>query len=127
MEYYTSIEEALAELRHEDKVVKILSNKYAVVQSAFIGGGYDTPSVCGLHKNKIYFYCKWFNEAKASFNHWESIPNIQRTIIAYYTNPQQKLGYVYRNKTIDNRKVKRYYRKIKQLLKLHYSNSSWIK
>lgn len=124
--HYKNIEEALRELRPEDKVLKILSNKYAVVQSRFIGGGLDTPSVCGLNESKIHFYCKWFNEAKANFAMVARMPSIERKMIAFYTNPKLQVGCEWRRITIDNRKYKRHYRKIHQLLKANYRND-WLK
>lgn len=120
--FYTNIEEALKELRPEDKVVKILNNKFAVVQSSFIGGGYDTPSVCGLYKNTIYFYCKWFNEAKDAIYRAESLPNVERRLLAFYTNVKLQLGCKWSFVNEDHRKYKRDFRRIKKLLLIDYPN-----
>ncbi len=122
MTHFNNIEEALKELRPEDKVVKILSNKFAVVQSAYENGTFDTPSVCGLDKHTIYFYTKWYNEAKASFLRVEEMPNTKRVLWAFYTDVKRQTGCAYRYKTSDNRRYKRDFRKIHKLLKENFNN-----
>jgi len=79
-----------------------------------------------LKESSIVFYCKWSNEAKATFNMVASEPNIRKEAVAYYTNPKLQIGCEWRMKTVDNRKRKRHYRKIHQLLKANYKQD-WLK
>jgi hypothetical protein len=51
-----NIVNALNKQRPNDKILKVLSNKFAVVKPAYINGNFDEPQVCGLHNGIIYFY-----------------------------------------------------------------------
>jgi hypothetical protein len=111
MSYHTNISDALKVLRPEDKVIKIISNKYAIIRSAYEGGGFDEPHICGLYKNKIVSYCYMVNTSfKTMFNKVEGMPNTTPINWAYDTKPY------YRTKINDNRKYKRHFRKINSLL-----------
>jgi hypothetical protein len=125
-QHFKNIEEALKVLRPNDLVDTILSNKFAIVQPAYDNGRYDSTHVCGLNESEIHFYCKWYGEAKAQFIEVAKMPNTKQQMIAYYTNVKLQLGCDWRLKTIDNRKYKRQYRKLHQLLKANFDNS-WLK
>ena len=51
-----NITDALKNQRPNDKVIKVLSNKFAIVESSYTNGSFDKPKICGLHDNIIYFY-----------------------------------------------------------------------
>lgn len=52
---YKDIKTALESERPNDKIVKILSNKFAIVQSMYENGKFAEISICGLEDQKIFF------------------------------------------------------------------------
>lgn len=123
MTKHKNIEEALKSDRPNDKVVRIINNKFALVQSAFTNGQFDDTSLCGLDNGTIYFYGKTDNRYTAINKEfragWYSLkryaeqvmqmPNTEVKMIGYHNEP------IYRFKTQNNRHYKQAYRKILKL------------
>lgn len=112
---FTNIVDALKELRPNDKPVKVLSNKFAIVMPAYEDGGFADKTVMGLDKDVVYSYCSE-RDAQIHIESVADMPNIEREMIAYYADVKLQLGSVWRCKTRDNRRYKRHYRKIQRLL-----------
>ena len=51
-----NIKDALKNQRKDDKIIKVLSNKFALVQASYTNGTFTEPQICGLHNGVIYFY-----------------------------------------------------------------------
>lgn len=113
--HYKNIEQALLAERPTDKVVKILSNKFAIVQTMFTDGKFDAPSLCGLNKKTIYFY--GHEDIKGGFGFVkqyakkvvDEMPNAQNVSISYTHLPY----YVVTKRS--NKRYKKAYRKILKL------------
>jgi hypothetical protein len=111
-----NISEALKTQRPNDRVIKILSNKFAIVQSIYDNGSFeDLHSLCGLDNGTVFFYGK--AEAFGKFT------NLKRWIEQHVVPmPNTTLYPLYRYdlptvvKTTDNRKYKRVHRKILTLI-----------
>jgi len=87
---FTNIEQALKADRPTDKIIKILNNKFAIVQSAFTNGTFDVPSLCGLDNGKVYFYGHQDrNSTKFGFVKQyakkvvDTMPNCERKLVGY--------------------------------------------
>lgn len=79
-----NIEQALIINRPDDKIVKILNNKYAIVNAAFDNGTFDKDVICFLSNGTVYFYPALVSE----FNQWfKYVLNIRsRTDKRYFRN-----------------------------------------
>ena len=114
--HYKNIEEALKVERPEDKVVKILSNKFAIVRPIFTNGTYHLETIMGLGSGTtVYSYGLLMNMKTWCRHVAENIPNIQRQAICY-NFPENGRSAVWLMKTNDNRKYKQSYRKIARLM-----------
>lgn len=113
--WYKTIQEALAAERPTDRIVKVLSNKFAIVESLFENGTYDVPAVAGLcYDQKIKFFGKPYMTGHWSLKLWienrlETLPNVQMQATTYY-------GGITVFKWSDHRKYKQEYRKLAKLL-----------
>lgn len=112
--FYASISEALSVERPTDKIVKVLSNKFAIVESPFENGRYDKPKVCGIENNKIYFCGDPYVQGVWSLKLWiqnrlETLPNIQMQATSYY-------GGITLFRNANHHKYKQTYRKLLKLL-----------
>jgi len=114
--HFTHINAALATLRPQDKVVKILSNKFAIVQAAFEDGKLDSPCVCGLNEDKIEFYLNVLSRNQTIFSDIEEMENVRKVNMSFYANPKLGIGRVWKRVLVDNRNQKRIYRKLNRLL-----------
>lgn len=116
--YYKNIVEALEVERPGDKILKQLSNNFAIVQSMYENGTYeDQASIMGLSKNipmcygkadrkslnKFSFLISWINEKVKTMGNTEKIG------MAYGIHP-------WIIKIQDNRKYKQQYFKLLKLL-----------
>jgi hypothetical protein len=111
-QYYKNIREALINERPTDKIVSILSNKYAIVQSLYTNGVYSEPSICGLDKNKIYFYGNIYRD-----NTWKNLKAyIVNKVLTMPNHENRMTGYnhikEYVLKSVNNKRYKKNYRKI---------------
>ena len=114
-----NIVEALKNQRPNDKVIKILSNKFAIVQGAYIGGGFDVPAVCGLHNGTIYFYGN-LDTIKQFYTN--NIEPMQNEYIGIYYDPFIQNGYKtykFKRKFIKHNRYKMQYRRILKLIFLN--------
>jgi len=79
MKHYKSIAEALPHERPGDKVVQIIDNKFAIIQSLFTDGTYDKNKVIMyLYDKTIYSFCNILlarNKIKVTLS-W---PNVERS------------------------------------------------
>lgn len=117
---YKTILEALESERPNDKIIKTLSNKFAIVQSVYENGTYeDCHSIAGLDNGTIYFYGKTYKGQFTQLKEWvidrlNSLHNTQMQRIGYYPNdfgtPTERF------KIQDNRKYKRVHRKLLSLI-----------
>ena len=113
--HYKTIEEALKVERPTDQVVKILSNKFAVVKSMYTDGTFEKdPHVMFIDKGTGVFS----GGVLANMKRWctvvEEYPNCKH-IGWYLINPQTKREYY---KTVHSKqsKYKRLYRKLSKLI-----------
>jgi hypothetical protein len=108
-----NIKDALKNQRPNDKIVRVLSNKYAIIKASFTNSTFDNESICGLKNGVIFCYCLSVKNKDIFFKKVLSEPNIRKTFIAY----NLKNGDIeYRRKTIDKRRIKQETRKIIELL-----------
>ena len=106
--HFKSIEEALPHLRPGDKLVKVLSNKFAFVEPVYTDGKFAPKSLMGLHNNVIHTYHQ-------NIEYVLSLPNIERRMYCYNHSENGKpINYLF--KTIDYRQHKHDYRIIQKLL-----------
>lgn len=113
--HYKNIEEALKVERPEDKVVKILSNKYAVVRSKFTDGTFEKePHVMFIDKGTDVFSAGTLSNMKRWCAVVEEYPRCNH-IGWWLINPQTKEQYykIIHSKTS---KYKRLYRKLSKLI-----------
>lgn len=109
---HKNITEAMGELRPNDKIVRVLSNKFAVVKAQFTSGNYDKPCIMGLHNGKIYTYVM-------NVNHWQdkvkqvlARPNIEK----YWVDFVEDGVYKVKIKKAKNTSYKKQYRKLEKLM-----------
>jgi hypothetical protein len=113
--HYKNIEEAMKIERPDDIVVKVLSNKFAVVMCALVGGKHDTEKyVMGINGGTTVFSFGNIKNLPSWCKEVESRPNIE-PIGWWLINPQTKKEY-YKIVNTDYRKYKQDYRKISKLI-----------
>jgi hypothetical protein len=113
--HYKNIEEALKVERPTDKVIKILSNKFAIVKSMYTDGTFETSStVMGIGRGTGVFTFGKLENMKAWCKRTESLPSIEH-IGWWLINPQTKQQY---HKIVHskNSKYKQNYRKLLKLI-----------
>ncbi len=113
--HYKTIEEALKIERPTDKIVKILSNKYAVVKGMFKDGTFEKePYVMFIDKGTGVFSAGILTNMKRWCARVEEYPSCKH-IGWYLINPQTKREYY---KTVHSKqsKYKRLYRKLSKLI-----------
>ena len=104
---------ALKTQRPNDKVIKILSNKFAIVEAAYTDGTYSKKSVYGLHNKIVYCYGQLDRIENFYTSHLEGLKNgYQQTA---YDRPEG--GIIYKRHFIKHNRQKRQYRKILNLIK----------
>lgn len=113
--HYKNIEEALKVERPNDEVVKILSNKFAIVRPALIGGGFADEQIMGIsNSTTVYSYGSVKNICQICLN-VSKLTNIEPVTICY-DFPENKRYNVYLRKINDRRKYKKEYRKLSKLV-----------
>lgn len=113
--HYKSIEEALKIERPTDKVVQILSNKFAIVKSMYTDGTFEPkPTVMGIGKGTGVFAFGKLENMKVWCNRVETLPKIEH-VGWWLINPQTKQQY-YKIVHSKNSKYKQNYRKILKLI-----------
>jgi hypothetical protein len=106
----TNIIDAMALLRPEDKIVKVLSKKYCIAKMQYTNGTYDPiKTIFGLNNNQVTSYP--FN-----FDAVAKLPNIEPQMWCVDGN-QSGANMRWKVFYISNRKLKRHCRKIQSLLK----------
>ena len=105
MKYFKNIEQALKELRPTDKINKVLSNKFALVECEFINGEYSKPTLLMLHDNNVVnvHYNKNRIKNELTFNK-------DRILKFYYKDK------VYRSVNTNNKKTVKFYRQVYKVL-----------
>lgn len=113
--HYKNIEEALKVERPDDKVVKILSNKFAIIKSKFTNGTYDRQTIAGINGGTTVYHISSVENVKRWIKHVLSLPNTQKTqwCLNHSANGK-KYHYVF--KTSDNRKWKQNMRRLNKLI-----------
>jgi len=107
----TSIQDAMKQQRPHDKIVGVLSNKFAVVKAGYTNGGYETLTTLMFLDNGNVYTLNYLNNIKRAYEkHYKTLPNIT-TKHWYLTNGKTK------SVINDNRKIKHTYRKAIELLK----------
>lgn len=114
-----NIIDALKNQRPGDKIIKILSNKFAIVQSSYTDGTFDDDdSVCGLHNGTIYFYGKLSIINNFYINIVEPMQN--EYVTTYFDTYSRKsngfLSYDYKVRFVKHNRYKMQYRRILKLL-----------
>jgi hypothetical protein len=112
--HYKNIEEALKVERPDDMIIKILSNKFAIVKSKYTDGTYSREYVMGIGKGTGVFSYGSLEFMKTTCERVAKYPNC--THIGWYLiNPQTKMTYY---KVIHSKqsKYKQCYRKISKLI-----------
>lgn len=114
--HYKTIEEALKVERPKDIVVKILSNKFAIVKAAYENGKFDEDlKIMGIDGGTtVYTFCSLI-EVKERAREIESKPNVFGQSICYDFPANKKFG-LWLYKHIDRRKYKQSFRKINRLV-----------
>lgn len=113
--HYKSIAEALPIERPGDKVVKILSNKFAIVRPVFENGKFAEEYIMGIGSgNTIYSHGLVQNMKPWCFR-VSQMRNVDFTAICYDFPENGRMG-LWLMKTNDNRKYKQIYRKIFKLI-----------
>lgn len=104
-----NIEQAMAEQRPHDKIVRILNNKFCIARSQFTDGSFQKePSYFGLDNGKVYSYPK-------NLSSIAKMPNVKPILWCIEgNNSGLKRRWVF--KTSDNRKFKQNCRKLQRLL-----------
>lgn len=113
--HYKNITEALKIERPNDKVVEVLSNKFAIVKPAFIGGGFGDSYVMGIGKGTTVFSLCHLQNVREQIRTVSEVQNVTKSFICY-NFPENKRYGVYLLKTNDNRKYKQNYRKLEKCL-----------
>jgi len=114
--HYKTIEEALKIERPTDKVVKILSNKFAVVKIMFENGSFAPQSyIMGIGKGTTVFSYGTLENMKDWCRRVAEYPNSKWTSICY-NFPENKRYAYWLMKREDYRKYKQCYRKILELI-----------
>lgn len=109
MKYYKNIGDALKVLHPTDKVVKILCNKYAIVEAQFTNGTYDKQSIFFLHNNKVFFL-SYVDSLDSALKYYDDMKPIERTM--RWFRDKHKGNYAIAVNA-DNRPIKKIYRKLK--------------
>lgn len=113
--HYKNIEEAMKVERPGDKIVKVLSNKFAIVQSVFTDGKFDTEkTVMGIGKGTEVYTFGYLSNMKRHCEQVERSRNIE-SIGWWLINPQTKDMY-YKIVHHNYRKYRQNYRKIAKLI-----------
>jgi len=113
--HYKTIEEALKVERPSDKVIKILSNKFAVVKSMFTDGTYEKhPHVMCIGSNTNVCSMGILKNMKQWCERVQQYPNIN-PVGWYLINPQTKRTY-YKTIYSNFRKYKHNYRRLSKLI-----------
>lgn len=114
--HYKTIEEALKVERPKDIVVKILSNKFAIVKAAYENGKFDEDlKIMGIDGGTtVYSFCSLV-DAKERAREIEDKPNVYGKSICY-DFPANKKYAIWLYKHIDRRKYKQSFRKISRLI-----------
>lgn len=114
--FYKNISEALQNERPYDKVIEILSNKFAVVKIACTNGTYmQEHEIMGLGGNGIVYGYGKKSTIKNKIKHALSYPNIEPINICYNHSENGK-PYHWLRKNMDNRKWKQTYRRLERLI-----------
>lgn len=80
---FKNIEQALIIDRPNDKIIKVLNNKYAIVSAVFDNGKFEKPQICFLNNGTIFFYPALISE----FNEYvKYILTGRRTDKKYFKN-----------------------------------------
>ena len=105
----TNIIEAMKEQRPDDKIIKVLSNKFCIAKCKCMDGSFTKENYYfGLDNGKIYSYPSRPERAQL-------IPNIERIMWCYEGNASGlKRRWIV--KTSDHRKYKQNCRKLAKLL-----------
>jgi len=104
-----TIKDAIKQLRPNDNIVKILSNKFAIVNPAYTDGTFDVNTLIYLDNGIIYSLGYAKNIKKFYQENYKPLPNFKKTY-TYLINGKVKTS------IIDYRKTKHTYRKAIQLL-----------
>lgn len=113
--HYKNIEEALKVERPTDKIIKILSNKFAVVKCMYTDGTYEREShIMSIGKGTNVTSVGYLKNMISWCKHVQTYPNVQ-PIGWYLINPQTKRNY-YKVIWTDYRKYKHDYRRLLKLL-----------
>ena len=113
--HYKNITEALKVERPTDKIIKILSNKFAIVKCMYTDGTYEKEShVMGIGKGTTVFSHGTLSTMKAWCRRVQEYPNIKKSGWDMI-NPQTGRRY-YHIYNENFRKYKQTYRKIAKLI-----------
>ena len=113
--HYKNIEEALKIERPTDKVLKILSNKFAIVKMMYEDGTYTRQSyIMGIGRGTSVYSFGCLEFMKQWCRRVEEYPACSHTGW-YMINPQTKREY-YKTYHVKNSKMKQTYRKILELI-----------
>jgi len=113
--HYKTIEEALKVERPTDKVIKILSNKFAITQPMFENGKFAQSYIMGIGKGTTVFSYGSLENMKDWCRAVADKPNTRRISICY-NFPENKRYALWLLKIEDYRKYKQSYRKISKLI-----------
>lgn len=113
--HYKTIEEALKIERPTDKVIKILSNKFAITQPIYENGKFAPSYVMGIGKGTTVFSYGSLVNMKDWCRSVAEKPN-GKWISICYNFPENKRYALWLMKREDYRKYKQDYRKISKLI-----------
>ncbi len=116
--HYKSIAEALPHERPGDKVVQIIDNKFAIIQSLFTDGTYDKNKVIMyLHDKTIYSF-GFVSSARNKIDVMLSWPNVERSTWSVDHSKNGK-PYHYVTYWTSNRRLKKTARRLLRALNKH--------
>jgi hypothetical protein len=118
--YYKNISEALPIERPDDKIVKIIDNKFAIIKPMFTDGTYDKPSIMYLHINCIHTFGK-LSLIKDIIDDVLSWPNVE-CIMWCMDHKENGKPYHYCHYWNSYRKIKHTARRLLKALNNHDNN-----
>ena len=106
-----NIIDAMKQQRPHDKIVRVLSNKFAVVKAGYTNGTTEILTTLMFLNNGIVYTLNYLSSIKSTYEkHYKTLPNIT-TKYWYLTNGKTK------RVISDNRKLKHTYRQAIELIK----------
>jgi hypothetical protein len=111
-QFYKNIEVAILATRPQDKIVRVINNKFAVIKNHFTSGDYSRPQVVFLREKTVYQFSPLEN-VKAAIENVLSWPNIHKTTWCMNHKENGKPHH-YVTYTEDNRKIKQTARQLKK-------------